>query len=74
LIVRFSGVECVKLPLFPVTVTVNVPFGPPPGLAVIFKVEPFPLDAEGGVKLAEVRPGNPEMLKVTMLLPFWAVV
>ena len=68
MIVRVSGVEWVKLPLFPVTVTVNVPFGPVE-FVEIFRVAPFPLVTEPGVNVAEVRLGNPEMLNVIVLLP-----
>lgn len=67
LIVRVSGVEWVKLPFFPITVTVNVPFDPFE-LVEMFRVAPFPLDTEPGVNVAEVRLGSPEMLNVIVLL------
>ena len=57
----------------PVTVTVNVPFGPVE-FAETFRFAPFPLVTEPGVNVAEVRLGNPEMLNVIVLLPPWAAV
>ena len=61
------------MPFVPVTATVNVPFGPVE-FAETFRVAPFPLVAEPGVNVAEVRLGNPEMLNVIVLLPPWAAV
>jgi hypothetical protein len=63
----------VKVPLVPVTVTVNVPLGPVE-FEEIFNEELFPLVTGLTVKLADVRFGNPDTLKVIELVPPCALV
>src|SRR5438477_284237 len=65
LMVRFTVLECVRLPLVPVMVSVNVPVDAVLRVETLIVDEPEPL-SDVGLKLAVAPAGNPLTLRLTV--------